>query len=81
MSEQARYWVEGFLNGTEPDPSVNKDGDVDFENQEYRIWTQAVDLFHETGYWTDEERKCEKCGSALLQSEPIEVCRNCLSKN
>jgi len=77
MSEQAKFWVQGFLNGHEPDPPVNEDGDVDFESLEYKTWTEAMVFFHETGFWTDQERKCEKCGKMILKSEPGVKCMDC----
>ena len=51
MSEQARYWVKGFLAGNQPGPPVDKDGDVDFESDEYRVWQTRIDKFEQAGIW------------------------------
>ena len=77
MSEYSKYWINGFLNGNQPEPPTDANGDVDFESVEYKKWTESIELFTRTGYWTDEKRNCEKCGAELLNAEPNETCENC----
>ena len=77
MSDFTKYWIEGFLKGNEPEPPTDSNEDVDFESDEYKIWTEEIKLFHETGYWSSFNRNCEKCGTALLKSEPEEICKEC----
>src|SRR5690606_1325095 len=77
MSEYSKYWINGFLNGNQPEPPTDSNGVVDFESAEYKKWTESIELFTRTGYWTDEKRNCEKCGAELLNSELSETCESC----
>jgi hypothetical protein len=53
-SEQALYFIRGFLSGNEPPPPL---GDADepmlADDPRYLAWRAAVDRFHEFGYWAD----------------------------
>lgn len=53
-SEQAAYWIKGFLSGNEPEPPVDENGDVDFESNTYREWTARAKEFSATGTWPRE---------------------------
>jgi hypothetical protein len=80
MSEQSKYWIEGFLHGNQPDPpsdAYNEFLMTDENSEPYQRWVESLKLFSETGYWSDEERECENCGKMLLNSNPDEICGNC----
>ena len=76
-SEQAKYWIDGFLCGNQPAPPTDVNDDVDFESPAYKKWIEAIKLFSKTGYWTDMERQCDKCGKELLNSEIEDICQDC----
>lgn len=80
MSEPSKYWITGFLKGNQPEPPTNANGDVDFESAEYRRWTESINLFTQTGYWTSEKRNCDQCGMELLNAERTKTCENCTSE-
>lgn len=77
MSNQTKYWVEGFLFGNQPKPPTDIDGMVDFQSEEYKNWEKDVELFRKTGYWTEEKRDCIMCGKLLMPSESNEFCGDC----
>jgi len=53
-SEQALYFIRGFLSGNEPPPPTDDDHrTVLVDDPRYLAWRAAVDRFHEAGYWTD----------------------------
>ncbi|MDO1451752.1 hypothetical protein Q0590_36095 [Rhodocytophaga aerolata] len=55
-SEQTTYWIAGFLTGNEPSPPTDKEGDVNFESQEYKAWQKATQEFRQIGYWPEDEQ-------------------------
>lgn len=68
-SEETKYWLKGFLAGNEPEPPRNGAGTVEaVDSEPFRRWLRAVELFAETGYWYEGERRCEKCDQVLLPS-------------
>ena len=79
-SEEARYFVLGYLSGNQPDPPRNAEGDwVEDDDPRSEEWRRAVTLFHETGYWnTEHGRMCGWCGAELLLSDPGEPCVQCV---
>ncbi|MFC6023768.1 hypothetical protein ACFP2T_47405 [Plantactinospora solaniradicis] len=53
-SEQALYFIRGFLSGNEPPPPLTDDGDdVPMDDPHYSTWRAAIDRFHDTGHWTE----------------------------
>lgn len=76
-SNESSYWINEFLFGTEPESPLDEYGDVDFESPDYKKWKEEIKLFHETGYWNEMERKCEKCNEILLRSEDTTMFRKC----
>lgn len=56
MSEEARYWITGYLHGNQPEPPRDAEGDVDFESAAYQEWVKACELFLNTGNWNEDER-------------------------
>lgn len=51
MSRNARYWIDGFLHGSEPDPPPGEDGPPDFSSREYKAWLRDAARFRRTGAW------------------------------
>ena len=53
-SEQARYWIAGFLAGSEPDAPRDEEGDyLPDEDPRQRRWQQAIVDYANTGVWND----------------------------
>ena len=78
LSEEAQYWIKGFLSGNEPEPPVDDVGDMlAFDTPQYQFWLKATELFTETGYWYSGERQCESCGKDLLSSQIGDICDKC----
>ena len=80
MSEASKYWIEGFLKGNQPSPPTDEDGMPAFESKAYELWEDEMELFSETGFWTYDNRFCDKCNSELLKSNPTETCIHCFNK-
>jgi hypothetical protein len=57
MSRAARYWVEGFLHGSEPEPPPGPDGPPEFGSPGYRRWQLDVAQFHASGAWPTRRRR------------------------
>jgi hypothetical protein len=77
-SIEARYWIQGFLSGNEPDAPVDELGDYlpdDYPKREK--WRAAVRQFPETGLWVTQDRKCETCEDELLPTQPGMKCPKC----
>ena len=55
-SAEARYWIEGYLHGNEPEPPIDKDGDVDFDSEDYRSWLKQCEAFRSDGRWSDSSK-------------------------
>ncbi|SNY64719.1 hypothetical protein [Paractinoplanes atraurantiacus] len=49
-SEQTRYFIRGFLSGSEPAPPDSADG----TDPACRAWSEAAARFRDTGVWRDE---------------------------
>lgn len=81
MSVEMKYWMKGYLMGNEPPPPKDSDGMTDFGSESYSFWEKSIQLFHETGYWNDEDRICELCNTKLLYSSCDEICLDCSSKD
>jgi len=73
MPPEARFWVQGFLSGNEPDYcGLDQDGRFDPEGQQYRKWVVACATFLETGTWPHpyEEDRCYVCGGSGDPKQP-----------
>lgn len=78
MSQEAKYWIKGFLSGNEPSPPFDEDDDLyPPTHEEYIHWKKSIELFHKTGYWYSVDRDCEVCGKKLLNSWTEFDCENC----
>jgi hypothetical protein len=81
-SHEASYWVKGFLAGNEPDPPKSRKGyDLPDNHPKLIRWRKAIELFHESGFWFPEVRKCTQCGKELLPSQLGLVCPECKGTN
>jgi hypothetical protein len=59
-SEQTRYFVRGYLSGSEPPPPHEDDGSpVADDDPQWRTWRAATERFRETGEWTDPAADAE----------------------
>ena len=78
MSQEAKYWIKGFLSGNEPPPPIDEEGDLHSPtHEEYIHWEKSIELFHKTGHWYAGDRDCEVCGKKLLNSCTEFECENC----
>jgi hypothetical protein len=68
MSDEARFWIDGFLAGAEPDPP--EDGD----EADLVAWRAATIRFHRTGRWFGRWRTCATCGCVLLPDSAGPTC-------
>lgn len=69
-SRSARYWLEGFLYGAEPDAWFG-DPAFTYDDSDPRtaLWHEALAMFHLTGSWK-VGRRCAVDNEELLPSEP-----------
>ena len=49
MSTESRYFIRGYLSGSEPPPPLDDDGQRDLVA--WDSWERAVRMYHETGIW------------------------------
>lgn len=50
-SQASKYWIAGYLHGSEPPPPAGPDGPPDFDAPEYRRWRSGARRFRRTGSW------------------------------
>ncbi len=72
MSDEARYFVRGYLSAAEPDWPAGDDGDVDPDD--LAAWRSATRRFRETGSWYGRWGTCEVCGCVLLPDSAADRC-------
>jgi hypothetical protein len=78
-SPEARYWVQGFLAGCEPDAPLDQKGNyLPEDDPKYERWRAAIKQFPETGIWVVQDRACEGCGEKLLPTQPGLSCPKCI---
>jgi hypothetical protein len=55
LTEHARWWLEGFLDGSEPDPESVLGPDFDphepINSANYQQYQEWIDAFHADGHW------------------------------
>jgi len=66
MSQQARYYVAGFLAGNQPGPPPPPDPDADIDPGDLTAWKAAAGRFRRTGLWLGRWRTCHTCGRVLV---------------
>lgn len=51
-SDEARYWVRGFLNGCGPEPPRDDAGDyLPYGHPASAAWRRGVNVWETTGHW------------------------------
>jgi hypothetical protein len=71
MSDEAKYFVLGFLAGNEP-PPPNDSSDIADPDQ--TAWRMATARFRLTGSWYGRWGTCAVCGCVLLPDSSEELC-------
>jgi hypothetical protein len=72
MSDEALYFVLGFLSGVEPGPPTNADGETD--PKDLQAWRSATARFRRTGQWYGRWGTCRTCGCVLLPDTAGDRC-------
>ena len=54
MSQAAKYWMQGYLNGNEPKAPEGEYGVPDFDSKEYKRWLRKTANFRRTGKWVTD---------------------------
>lgn len=60
MSRAARYWIEGYLHGSEPAPPPGPDGPPEFGSPAYRRWQRQTAQFRAHGTWPAPRRRGQR---------------------
>lgn len=74
MSDEARYFVIGFLSGAEPGPPYDDDGNID--PADLRAWLSATARFRQSGQWYGRWGTCRTCGCVLLPDTAEDQCHD-----
>ena len=75
MSQEARYYVTGFLAGNQPEPPPLSDLDAEIDPGDLTAWKAAAARFRRTGLWLGRWRTCQACGRALLPDTAADNCQ------
>ena len=75
MSQEARYWVAGFLAGNQPGEPPPPGFDADIDPGDLIAWRAAIGRFRRTGQWFGRWRTCQTCGRVLLPDTAAENCQ------
>lgn len=75
MSQQARYYVTGFLAGNQPGWPPPPDPGDDIDPGDLTAWKAAASRFRRTGLWIGRWRTCQACGRVLLPDTAAENCQ------
>ena len=68
---QTRYFIAGFLAGSEPGYPVDEQGDAE---DDLIAWRSATGRFRRTGSWYGRWGTCEICGCVLLPDSAAQRC-------
>jgi hypothetical protein len=72
MSQQCRYFVAGYLAGSEPGYPTDEEGDSD--EADLVAWQSAIGRFRRTGSWYGRWGTCQVCGCVLLPDTAADRC-------
>jgi len=75
MSAATRYWVQGFLHGSEPRWPVDP-ASGDPAEEELPAWRAATARYRRTGSWYGRWHTCSSCGAVLLPDTAAERCEH-----
>jgi hypothetical protein len=50
-SDEADYFIRGYLSGSEPPPTTDADGVLVEGQAQVGTWLRSVDLWRQTGEW------------------------------
>ena len=51
LSNEAEYWIKGYLTGQQPVPPTNENDEIDYQSKEFKEWEKKVDIYEKTGDW------------------------------
>jgi hypothetical protein len=72
MSEEARYFIRGYLSGNEPNWPEDDEGNID--SDDLVAWQEATRRFRQTGSWYGRWGTCGICGCVLLPDVATDRC-------
>jgi hypothetical protein len=78
MSDECRYFVAGFLAGSEPGYPTDDEGESD--EADLVAWRSATRRFRRTGSWYGRWGTCEVCGCVLLPDTAADRCHEHLTE-
>ncbi len=72
MSDESRYFVAGFLSGSQPAHPTDAEGETD--EADLVAWRAATARFRRTGRWYGRWGTCQVCGCVLLPDTAADRC-------
>lgn len=72
MSMAVRYFIRGFLSGSEPDPPEDEKGEM--APADHEAWRAATRRLRQTGSWYGRCSTCDECGAVLLPDTRADRC-------
>lgn len=78
-ADEARYWLDGYLAASEPDPDEiwgDRVLDLEDDGPELTAWRAAARQFRLTGDWTPTA-VCAHCGALQLPRDIVGLCDRC----
>jgi len=72
MSDESRYFVAGFLAGSQPGYPADAEGGT--EDADLLAWRAATARFRRTGLWYGRWGTCRVCGCVLLPDTAADRC-------
>jgi hypothetical protein len=79
MSDECRYYVQGFLAGNEPPPPRDDEGET--EPHDLAAWWAATRRFRRTGSWFGRWATCSTCGCVLLPGTAGDQCSSMAARS
>lgn len=77
-SQESRYWIQGYLHGTCPDPPTDDDGNIlTDDHPDMAEWRASREEFPRTGYWSTVPQRCNYCRKRVTRTARDPVCQDC----